>query len=193
MKDNQVASSPARSQAEQFVHVGAAGLMLALSLVMVARGMMLIVNPPAPTVSRHVVEALQALDGNMKTLTKKVESLDSQLEAITTPDPKIDPHKQVAAVKAEMKVLSERLDLVDKALTDDPIRALSITLLRDDVQDMKREREEFKMEVEAQINRVYSQNQWFWGTVLTIAGLVFPASVGFLLWFHKWSDKSPTT
>ena len=124
------------------------------------------------------IEELQALN---EANHSSISNLESGFRALSNPDTTSDALVQISVVKAEVSSVRQRLDIVDKAIVENPAKALSIPLLRQDLENLKSDYQDNRAEAAKQIDRVYDQNKWFIGLMFTMAiGLIGLAISNFI-------------
>ena len=80
-----------------------------------------------------------------------------------------------------MKNISKRLDDLDAAIMNNPDKALSVPLLRRDLDTLKIEYQKDIDSSGKQIDRIYDQNKWFIGLMFSMAiGLIGLAISNFI-------------
>lgn len=72
---------------------------------------------------------------------------------------------QIAALRAEFEGARERLESLEAAILEDPAQALSVPLLRRDLENLETSYRRDTESTAIAIDRVYDQNKWFIGTV----------------------------
>jgi hypothetical protein len=114
---------------------------------------------------------------------KKVQAdLAARLDSIlSSTDAGSETSAQIAALRADIGTLTKRLDILDAAIVENPTRALSVPLLRRDLDTLK---SEYLKDIDSsgkQIDRIYDQNKWFIGLMFSMAvGLIGLAISNFI-------------
>jgi hypothetical protein len=106
----------------------------------------------------------------------------TRVNAITEPlPPESQLAAQVSGMRTDLNGLSKRLKTLEDAMIDTPSKVLSVPLLRQEVDNIKVNSQK-DSEVQAkQIDRVYEQNKWFIGLMVTMAiGLIGLAVSNFI-------------
>ena len=126
----------------------------------------------------HEVEVVKL---SQELLAKKLSALDYKLSAILAASTNGTPSADYAAIKTVLDDLSSRLAALEKSLLDNPEKALSVPLLRQDLENLKLSYRSDGAEYTRQIDRVYDQNKWFIGLMFSMAlGLIGLAISNFL-------------
>lgn len=113
------------------------------------------------------------LDKKLEKHQAAIEEIKNRLNSISSVNPSTDTGRQIAAVQADLKTATTRLETLEKGLLESPQKALSVPLLRNDLENLKNI---YKQDIEAMaknVDRVYDQNKWFIGLMFTMAiGLI---------------------
>jgi len=134
-----------------------------------------------PGIEIQFLHDIDALKTGNKSLAQSLSKLDSQLSAISTPDTKTETARQIAALSDRLKNIDERLAAIDAVIIENPTKALSIPLLRQDLDNVKDDYEADRAAVSKEIDRIYDQNKWFIGLMFTMAfGIISLALSSFL-------------
>jgi len=87
----------------------------------------------------------------------------------------------VAAVRADLTALDKRIQGIETAILDNPSKAISIPLLRQELETVKVDAQKEADSQTKQIDRIYDQNKWFIGLMFTMAiGLIGLAVSNFI-------------
>jgi hypothetical protein len=119
----------------------------------------------------------------LEQLSSQVRGLDKQVEALTVQPPPTAGLENVALqrVEARLAAAEEKLALVDKAIIDNPERAMSLPLLRRDMESLRSDIQLARLEME----RVFDLMKWF------VGGLA-AAVLGAIGWLFTSREKKPT-
>jgi hypothetical protein len=93
----------------------------------------------------------------------------------------------VAALKENVKEAFDRLEQLEMGLLQNPEKALSVPLLRQDLDNMKSVYRADTLAAGKQIDRVYDMSKWFLGLMGTMAVGLLGLTVGFL-----WRTRNNT-
>lgn len=122
----------------------------------------------------------EMVTSDVKALRDKVDDLNSRVKLIAEPPADV-ADLDVAALRAELKILKDKISVYDAALLDNPTKALSVPLLRKDIDSLSASSSQAIAMMSSQLERVYDQNKWFIGLVATMAvGLLGLAISNFL-------------
>lgn len=104
---------------------------------------------------------------------KAIEDIKYRIDALEKIDPAIKTGSQISVIISELNASKERLEILEKGLLDNPEKALSVPLLRNDLQNLEQNYKEDIGTLAKSIDRVYDQNKWFIGLMFTMAvGLI---------------------
>lgn len=67
-----------------------------------------------------------------------------------------------------MKSIDERLAILERSISENPEKALSIPMLRKDQENMSRAIDGNKIAVSAELTRIYDQQKWILGGIGTV-------------------------
>ncbi len=119
-----------------------------------------------------------------------IEKLDRELETIKGTLSVLSdlPNEQkwkveVSKLQANVEVLSDKIESLESALTEDPSKALAVPLLRKDLESTEKTLKLELLQTRAELERMYDQNKWFIGLMFTIALSVL--SMVASSWFNR--------
>jgi hypothetical protein len=126
-------------------------------------------------------------------LTVRLNQLESD---VTQMRQELDTLSQVPSSNLDIVFLQDKLTSIDNRLTkienvilDNPEKALELTLLQKDFEDLKTSYQSDISQTRRDIDRVYAQSNWFIGLMFTMALALISLTVGNLL---KGREKSTT-
>jgi hypothetical protein len=120
---------------------------------------------PTPTsIPQSVSTQIASMQSEIAILKQDVNSL-SQVISTTTPNQSPD----IVVINANLESLDKRLSTIEQAVLDNPSRALELTLLSRDMDTLKETYQSDLANTRAEIERIYSFNQWFLGGVITLS------------------------
>ena len=97
------------------------------------------------------------------------ERLDAALRAAGTPvNSDASQVLEISVLKASVKSVDERLSVLERSISENPEKALSIPMLRKDQENMVKAIDGNKLEVSAELTRIYDQQKWILGGVGTV-------------------------
>ena len=76
---------------------------------------------------------------------------------------------EISKLSHQVSNISERMTALESALTVDPSKALSVPILRKDLDSAEKNLRSELTQTRSEINRIYDQNKWFIGLMFTIA------------------------
>jgi len=137
-------------------------------------------NPPTPVPS-VISTQVATLQNEVVQLRQDVDTLSNVITSTTSSNPDM----AVLAVKIES--LDKRLSGIEQAVLNNPAKALELTLLTRDMDNLKSTYQSDSERTRQEIERVYNQNNWFIGLMFTMAlGLLSLAVSNFI----KRPDKA---
>lgn len=116
-----------------------------------------ITSAPSTLIPQEISTQVAALQNQVSTLQASV----AQLPASANYGPPI------AAIQSEQKSLDERMSTIESVILENPAKSLELTQMR---QDMDRTQKE--------LDRIYTQNNWFIGLLFTLALALFTFAFG---------------
>jgi hypothetical protein len=126
--------------------------------------------------NRDILRRLDNLEQEIEQVAESAAQQEALLRAITNAADDADANLQLAEIKARLDAFSERINQYDAAIVEDPTKALSMPLLRRDVENLTEALNATRNEVD----RVYDQNKWFIGLVVTMTISVVGLAIGSL-------------
>jgi DNA repair exonuclease SbcCD ATPase subunit len=177
-----------RDRREQFLQIAAAlvavatGIATSFSLVSWLRTPSKTVLPESRTIER-----IQGTESALNDLQKQLKDIRTRIDSLSKPPQGAEWAPQFETLNADIKNLDDRLKLFEDALGDSS-RALSVPLLRQDLQNLKNSYQKDIDTSAKQIDRIYDQNKWFIGLMLTMAIGLISLAVSSFLQARKKSD-----
>lgn len=104
-----------------------------------------------------------------KALMSEVNAFKTELSAISEVPEGALWAAESKKIDQRLSSLESKLNALENALTSNPVKALAVPILRKDLDNAQAV---FKSEINqsrAEVNRLYSQNNWFIGLMITIA------------------------
>jgi hypothetical protein len=124
---------------------------------------------PTPIPSQNIT----ALQSELSGLQGEVKSLQQQLDSISQTTTDTANAAKLARIESSINELNNRMGVIEQAILDNPEKALSITLLKKDMQVLQDKYEANTQVVQNEINRVSGLNQSLIILVMTsMVGLV---------------------
>lgn len=117
----------------------------------------------------NAAEPTYVTNGELLKLAQRIDSLEAQVRQPSTgTDARLD-----APAEARLGEIDTRLKAFESAIAASPERALSIPLLRRDIDELRTTYKQNQDQFAQQLDRIYGQNQWFIGLMFTVAlGLI---------------------
>ena len=138
----------------------------------------------APRTTANVPAALRtpapALEAQVAALQQQLKALQARVDEqlIAAPTPSTSGDTDLDALRAQVAVLDQRLSVMERDVLDDPGKALELTLLRRDLNDLRAAQQTWQAQNSQDIERVYNQNGWFLGLMFTMALGLLSLAVG---------------
>ena len=136
------------------------------------------------TVSLETADRLQMLEEVLISADQRIEELENKIISLEEAfeEVKEDPQAlSITNLEADVKQVSQELTSLKEALGSDFELALSVPLLRKDIQKIEEQLVQKTESSSNEIDRIYDQNKWFLGLMGTMAlGLIGLAFSNFL-------------
>lgn len=121
----------------------------------------------------HLLSQMESDRVDLRNLQTRIVDIQKQLRILTEADMSTNFGTQIATVRSEMEAANTRIRNLEEGLLENPVKALSVPLLRNDLENLKRTYRENLESMAKSIDQVYEQNKWFIGLMFTIAiGLI---------------------
>jgi hypothetical protein len=138
-------------------------------------------SPHLSAIETQLSVDIDKLKNSVANQQRAIEDISSRLQAITSATGQSPTDIQIASVRAELATTAKRVDGLDAAILDSPTKALSIPLLRQELQGVKTNYQRDIESYNKQIDRIYHQNKWFIGLMFSMAiGLIGLAISNFI-------------
>ncbi len=98
-----------------------------------------------------------------------INNINNRLKVLIKSDTTTAVGVQIALIHSDVKTLDSRIQILEEGLLENPEKALAIPLLRKDIQNIKRSYNENITAMNKNIDRIYDQNKWFIGLMVSIA------------------------
>ena len=116
----------------------------------------------------------------IKNIQQKVDTLSNNHES-----------SEITVVNKKIAIIDTRLSSIEQVILDDPAKALSIVLIRKDIESIQQRQDENMQAQNNEINRVFGLNQWFLGIMIPMAISVVGLSLRNFFGNHEVSkDKT---
>jgi len=173
---------------------GIIGLLAAIiSLVLGANLRPISIGPisfdiPTPTLATST-PVPPSLPTQVAALQSEVAALRQELNILTqtmASNPNANP--DTIALRADLQSIDGRLSVIEQAVLDNPAKALQLTLLSREMDNLKANYQSNLESTRQEIGRIYDLNKWFIGLMFTMAiGLLSLAVSNFI----KKPEKPP--
>jgi hypothetical protein len=110
-------------------------------------------------------------------LTNTQVKIDAQLTALSKPLTEEQASAVIVDLQNQVSAMRDRFNLIDTAINENPQKAMSLPLIRKDLENVTADALASKVDTQAQIDRMYDLFKWFipafGALVLSILGLAF--------------------
>lgn len=116
---------------------------------------------------------IESLEARLSILEERTTQIGEQITALGQVDPSTDFGNQLAMVQGDIKEVTGRLEILERGILESPEKALSLPLLRKDLESLTdKHRSDYQNAIKS-VDRVYDQNKWFLALMATMAlGLI---------------------
>jgi len=108
------------------------------------------------------------LDQTLKNKDERIKQLEDSISLYNHSNKTTKVHSDFESIKAELHNLKQDLKKVDEIVIENPEKALSLPLLRRDIQSLKDEVGKNSLNQKEEIARVYDMNKWIIGLVFSM-------------------------
>ena len=102
-------------------------------------------------------------------LTTEIKNINASLQVITSLPKGAEWKVEASQLSHKLNDVSDRMSALESALTVNPSKALSVPILRKDLDNTEKYLHAELAQTKAEIDRIYDQNKWFIGLMFTIA------------------------
>ena len=145
---------------------------------------------PTPTgtlTPKDVNTRITDLENEIRSLRQEVSNLKKN------PTSNSGSSSSTSATQEKVEDLDKRISVIEQAVLDSPERALQLTLLRQEMDDIKSGYEKDLQNTRQEIDRVYDLSKWFIGLMFTMAiGLISMSVSNFLKKPEAVSKEPPS-
>lgn len=124
------------------------------------------------------VSKLESLESDYAKIRQSTSQFAAQLRALSSVPDESKLMSAIEELREKTKSLAEKYDAIEKAIGDSPLKAISLPLMQKDVASVNQRITEMAIANQQQIDRLYDQNKWFLGLMVTIAIGVIGLAVG---------------
>lgn len=174
-KDNSAkleAVMEARSRLARWLSAGVAIMTIVVAVASLFAGLESGLMKPfasKPGLDIQLLRDVAELKTRINETKNSLAEVSNTVAALSQPDTTTDSLKQIAAMKEDVARLSERIKAIDAAIVENPTKALSVPLLRQDLENLKGNYQSDREKSTKEIDRIYDQNKWFIGLMFTMA------------------------
>lgn len=135
---------------------------------------------------------LSDLETSFTTIETQLSSLEQRIEAIAQVPTNSAVNSEIVQIQNDIESLDTSLSNLEQVILDDPTKALQITLISKDMENLQQTYESDFQTTREEIGRVYEQNNWFIGLMFTMALGLLTLAVGNFLPKLKEKPKEDT-
>jgi hypothetical protein len=117
---------------------------------------------------RSIQMQIDSTNKDFRTTRSQLQELTARIDAFANPSPESANAVAIASMAAKLETFETKLSAVEAAFTDNIEKALSLPLLRKDVQQLDERFQISRTELTSQVDRVYDLFKWF---IPALAGL----------------------
>lgn len=113
-----------------------------------------------------IEEEALVLDSQLRNLHMKFAEAMTEIYAV--PDTTITESQtaaQLAALRVDIDKVSQDIEMIEGAITPDPLASLSIPMLRRSIEVLEDDLRDQGIQLNEQLDRAYDQNKWIIGTL----------------------------
>jgi hypothetical protein len=141
------------------------------------------IYPPIPSWSdAETIKTVAELKIEVGDLRKQIKVMETSLTSTKSQKP---TDIEVSLLSSRIGNIENQIKALADALGQTPDKALSVPLLRKDLENLKETNHRDLEVVEAEVNRVYDQNKWFIGIMATIALSLFGVAISNIVQARK--------
>lgn len=119
-----------------------------------------------------LIELREEMDSKLLSVQKLVSRIQANIDTITSLPQEAKEYLDLEKIRAEIQEQKQTLDTLNSIIIENPEKALSIPLLRKDIEMLRKDMEEINLSVIKQIDRVYDFSKWFiWVIIAIIIGI----------------------
>lgn len=138
-------------------------------------------SPLLPRRDNTVQYEITQLNEQLKTLQLRVTQMGEVSEKMKKNVASSGQAGQQARLAAALENVEKRLGSLETVILESPERAISIPLIRKDLDESGKRLEEFKTSSRAELDRIYEQQRWILGGIGTVLLAVAGGAITILL------------
>ncbi len=128
---------------------------------------------------------IKILDKRIQLLSDTLATIQSRLDKLQKIPKQTKITLQMDNINKEIGLIKESLSVINNAILDNPTKALTIPLLRKDLENLENTYKENFGAIRQDVIRVYDQNKWFIGLMFTMAIGLLGLAAGNLIQSRK--------
>lgn len=106
---------------------------------------------------------------NLESISSSLENVNKGIESLSIIPESHGWKVEASKLAADLNSIQGRLKALEDALTVNPAKALSVPILRKDLDNAEKNLRAELLQTRSEIDRMYDQNKWFIGLMFTIA------------------------
>jgi hypothetical protein len=117
-------------------------------------------------------ESISAITQNTDRLVQRVADLESKLGSLIHVPQDAQLSAQLTGLQDKVAILEKNYSVIETAVEDNPERAMSIPLIRKDLDNLRNDLQSGQVAAQQEIDRVYDQSKWVIGGIfICVLGL----------------------
>ena len=125
--------------------------------------------PESPGLDIQLLRDIDRLKSALGGINKDLQEVSDKVAALSEPDEKTDISRQVGVLRSQLQEMQNNIKVINDAIIEDPAKALTVPMLRNDLAELEEELTDIRTAAAKDIDRIYDQNKWFIGLMLTMA------------------------
>ena len=105
----------------------------------------------------------------LQDLQREVIALQQQVDTLAQNNKNSIKDSEIKQLQDSINTLSQRLEAIETVILNNPAKALEITLLRQEIDNLQLSYQQDLNSTRVEIDRIYDLSKWFLGLILTMA------------------------
>ena len=136
---------------------------------------------PATAGIQFLNSALENLSQTLTVIKENLSRVDRQLQALREVPESVPIQSELRAIRGDFGVLMDRVGQMEAVITDNPAKALSVTLLRRDLDHLQETQDAQLAALRQDLSRVHDDTRWLIGLMMTMAIALIGIGAGALV------------
>lgn len=132
-------------------------------------------------IGENLTYNMEEFRAQVEAVSVRNERLSEAIEAIEAPIGDAHLNVKLESLSQRLEVLEgdmEIIEIIEVSLGESVERALSVPMMRSDIDTVRRDLISYSSQIEAEIDRIYDLVKWFIGLMVTIAVGILGLAVG---------------